>query len=167
MTILVLQGSAFSVNFTRFALSVKILAENLKKMAVTWLPGYLLFGCMSVSLWLPPFFFFCTKLYWPDKIFKFVRISWTIELRPFSNLFFRKFHSQVGLSANWVWVWPYFIVFPHFIIKKFLDVWRFTSSYCFAEAFVYLNIKDYPESYSIPLPRVVHLISTSSIINSM
>ena len=34
MTILVLQGSACSVNFTRFAFSVKILAENLKKLAV-------------------------------------------------------------------------------------------------------------------------------------
>ena len=46
MTILVLQGSACSVNFTHFAISVKILAENLKQLAVTWLPGYPLFGCM-------------------------------------------------------------------------------------------------------------------------
>ena len=43
MTILLLQGSACSVNFTRFAFSVKILEENLKKMAVTWLTGYPLF----------------------------------------------------------------------------------------------------------------------------
>ena len=45
MTILFLQGSACSVNLTRFAFSVKILAENLKKLSVTWLPGCPLFGC--------------------------------------------------------------------------------------------------------------------------
>ena len=41
---LVLHGSACSVTFTRFAFLVKILA-------VTWLPGYLLFGCMRWWWW--------------------------------------------------------------------------------------------------------------------
>ena len=40
MTLLVLHGS--------FAFLVKMLAENLKKVAVTWLPGNLLFRCMVV-----------------------------------------------------------------------------------------------------------------------
>ena len=54
MTILFLQGSACSVNFTRFAFSVKILAENLKKIVsnlITRLPAFWMYSNVHQRKW--------------------------------------------------------------------------------------------------------------------